>query len=286
VTVELRTAGQVLFRSTAAGSNGRLAAVPVAAPAGPRTVSALSCNRFFAAHGVGLCLRPDGPLTTYQLAQLSATLAVTREIPLVGVPNRARVSPSGRMLSWTVFVRGDDYDGDVFSTRAGILDTGTTELKDLSDFAVTLDGHAYQAADASFWGVTFASDDRHFYATMSTGHHRYLVAGDFAAGTLRTIASNVECPSLAPDGRRLVFKEAIGADPARGWRLSVLDLATLARTPLAETRSVDDQATWLDDHTVLYGLSRGQGSDVWAVAADGTGRPRLFIPDAASPAVL
>jgi hypothetical protein len=61
----------------------------------------------------------------------------------------------------------------------------------------------------------------------------------------------------------------------------------MARTPLAETRSVDDQAAWLGNDTVMYALRRaGRAADVWAVPADGTGKPALLIPDAESPADL
>jgi hypothetical protein len=67
----------------------------------------------------------------------------------------------------------------------------------------------------------------------------------------------------------------------------VLDLRTLRSTPLAETRSVDDQAAWLGDHTVMYAVKRGpKASDVWTVPADGSGAPALLIPDAESPADL
>lgn len=278
---------RLLFRSTAAGSFGRVATVPRSGAAGPRTVAGLACDRVYAAAGGAVCLRPDGPLVTYQLAVVDAHLAVRDTYPLVGVPNRARVSPSGHVLAWTVFVTGDSYNGGRFSTRVGMLDTSTGATVDtLETFAVTRNGRPYRAADLNFWGVTFA-DDRYFYATMSTAGHRYLVAGDVTARTVRTVAENVECPSLSPDGRRIAFKEALRGDPARGWRLTVLDLATLARTHLAETRSVDDQAAWFDDATVMYGLRRGKrDSDVWSVAADGTGRPVLLIPDAESPAAL
>jgi hypothetical protein len=66
----------------------------------------------------------------------------------------------------------------------------------------------------------------------------------------------------------------------------VLDLASGKETALAETRSVDDQALWRDDSTLLYALPRADsGSDVWSVPADGTGTPALLVPYAASPAV-
>src|SRR5439155_20865583 len=120
---------------------------------------------------------------------------------------------------------------------------------------------------------------------MSTAGHRYLVEGDIAAQTVRTIAQNVECPSLSADGKRIAFKSAIDGDPAKGWRLSVLDLASGARTPLAETRSVDDQPAWLDPNTISYAIPRSvNDSDIWAVPADGSRNPRLLIPDAESAA--
>jgi Tol biopolymer transport system component len=92
------------------------------------------------------------------------------------------------------------------------------------------------------------------------------------------IAEDVECPSLSPDATRLAFKLRKGGS----WRLHVLDLKTGRRTPLAETRSVDDQVEWLDDGRILYGY---QG-DVWVVPADGKGRPRVYLNDALSPAVV
>lgn len=287
-TVSLAPGPRLLFRSTADADRGHLDTVSLADPAGARTVSPLSCSRVYAGGGTGICLRPESGLATYQLVVLDARLASEREIPLVGLPNRARVSPDGRMLGWTVFVTGDSYNGGLFSTRAGILDTATGDLAaTLEDYSVFVDGLRYQAADLNFWGVTFTKDDNRFYATMSTAGHRYLVEGDFAAHTIRTVRDGVECPSLSPDGRRIAFKSAVDGDPAKGWRLSVLDLPSGATTSLAETRSVDDQAAWLDDHTVLYAIPRGKDhSDVWAVPADGSGTPRLLVPDGESPAAL
>ncbi|MBV1850066.1 TolB family protein [Catellatospora tritici] len=286
-TVTLRDPGRILFRSTAPESRGQLATVSAADPAGPRTVSALRCDRVYAAAGTGICLRPDGLLPTYQLVWLDADLGHAAEIPIVGVPNRARVSPSGRLLAWTAFVQGDSYHGGRFSTRTGLLDPATGTEYDLEQFTIILDGAPYRSVDVNFWGITVAADDDRFYATLATGGKRYLVEGDLRTRTVRTLAADVECPSLSPDGTRIGFKEAIGGDPARGWRVTVLDLATLARTPLAETRSVDDQVVWLDDGTIGYAVVREPGrSDIWTVPADGTGRPVLLIPDAESPAPL
>jgi hypothetical protein len=287
-TVSLSAGPRIVFRSTAPDSKGYLAEVSQADPGGPRSVSTLSCLRVYAAGGTATCLRQDGALATFQIVVLDSGLNTKKEIPLVGVPNRTRVSADGRLVAWTVFVAGDSYNNGRFSTRAGLIDLGTEDMIDSLEFlSVTLDGRPYTAPDLNFWGVTFADDDNTFYATMSTAGKRYLVAGDMAAKSVRTIAENVECPSLSADGRRIAFKSAIDGDPAKGWRLSVLDLASGARTPLAETRSVDDQPAWLAPDTLGYAVPRDTGdSDIWTVPADGSGSPRLLIPHAESPAAL
>jgi Tol biopolymer transport system component len=150
---------------------------------------------------------------------------------------------------------------------------------------VILNGRPYRARDLNVWGVTFAGADR-FYATVGSRGQTWLVRGDLAARTLTGLDRGVECPSLSPDGTRVAYKRRPDPDRA-AWRLHVLDLRTGRDVALAETRNVDDQAEWLDDGTVLYGLPRsGSATDVWAVPADGRGAPRVFIPDAWSPAVV
>ncbi|MBQ1013805.1 PD40 domain-containing protein [Micromonospora sp. M51] len=256
-------------------------------PAGPRTVGGLECLRVYAAAGTGVCLKPE-TAWSYQVVVLDAELRQTRAVGVPGLPNRARVSASGRMVSWTTFVGGDSYTSSGFSTRTGILDTVTGAIvASLEDFAITMDGRRHRNPDVNYWGVTFTADDNRFYATMSTGGRRYLVRGDVAARTVETLKENVECPSLSPDGTRLAFKEAIHADPAKGWRLSVLDLSSMRVTATAETRSVDDQAAWLDSGQLAYTLRRDDGQpDVWSVPADGSGTPALTIPGAESPSPL
>ncbi|MGW5053864.1 TolB family protein [Actinokineospora sp. NPDC004072] len=243
------------------------------------TGTGLSCHRFYAAGDAAVCLTAKPgipPMTTATV--VGRDLAQRHEVQFGGTPSRARVSPSGRMVSWTVFVSGDSYAGSDFSTRTGILDTRTGYLiKNMESIQLYLDGKRYHAPDVNFWGVTFTADDNRFYATVATRGQTYLVEGDLAAWTARTLRTNVECPSLSPDGTRIAFKKRVEPGP---WRLHVLDLATMRETPLAETRSVDDQAAWLDDRTVAYALP---GPDVWSIPADGTGAPELIAPGASSP---
>jgi dipeptidyl aminopeptidase/acylaminoacyl peptidase len=286
--VALDRPGQLVFRDAAPGpGSGRLAAVPLTDPAGPRTVSGLSCVRVYAAAGAGVCLTVErGAIPKINAVVLDRNLRAARRIRLTGAPSRARVSGSGRMISWTVFVSGDSYLSSGFSTRTGILDTRTGRATtNIENFTVYKDGARYRSVDVNYWGVTFAADDNRFYATLRTRGKTYLVAGDYARRTLHTLRENVECPSLSPDGTRLAFKKATG-EPTRPWRLHVLDLRTMRETPLAEQRTVDDQAAWLDDRTVMYGRVDGDTTNIWAVLADGTGTPRLLVKQAFSPAVI
>lgn len=290
VSLAVGGAPRVVFRSMAWGPHrDELAVAPAAAPDGPRVASGVKCLRFYAAAGTGICLQAKrGAVSdSYDAVVLDSRLRVTRRVPLAGIPTRARVSPSGHLVAWTVFVGGDSYAGSKFSTRTSVLDVRTGKLQStLEDDAITRDGRRLHAADANFWGVTFA-DDGHFYATLATGGHTYLVHGDIAARTVTTVLGNVECPSLSPDGTRVAFKKRVPGLPADApWRLYVLDLATLRQWPLAEPRSVDDQAVWSDDRTVAYSMPGDFGSDLYTVPADGSGAAHRLTTAALAPSWL
>ncbi|RCH69450.1 TolB-like translocation protein [Streptomyces sp. SDr-06] len=282
---------RIVFRNMAWGPHrDELSTVAAGDPAGPRTASGVKCLRFYAAAGTGICLQAErGTMTdAYRAVVLDASLKERAHYSLPGIPTRARVSPSGRWVAWTVFVGGDSYAGTNFSTRTAVLDTRTGRLTaSLEDFRAVLDGKEHHAADTNFWGVTFAADDQHFYATMATGGQTHLVRGDLATRTVTALHTNVECPSLSPDGTRIVYKKRVPGLPADApWRLYALDLATMHETPLAEPRSVDDQAVWQDDHTVAYALAGDYGSDLYTVPADGTGQPRRLLTAGLAPAYL
>ncbi|WP_018684617.1 PD40 domain-containing protein [Actinokineospora enzanensis] len=266
-------------------TNGMLSTVSATDTRGPRSITDRQCDRAYTANGTVACLVPVDALTATKLVVLDKDLHETKSVPLTGFPNRLKVSPDGRMVSWTVFLEGHSYATSGFSTRTGVLDTRTGQVVDsLEGFQATVEGKPHTAVDVNYWGVTFTDDDNHFYATLSTGGKRYLVAGDLAARTVRTLTANVECPSLSPDGTRVAYKSAIDGDPKKGWRLSVLNLATLESLPLAETHSVDDQSIWLDNTTIAYALQRDDGTnDVWSVPSNGTGTATLLIEGANSP---
>lgn len=151
-----------------------------------------------------------------------------------------------------------------------------------------MDGREYKSGDVNYWGVTFSKDDDTFYATLATAGQTHLVKGSISRRTVTTLAQNVECPSLSPDETRIAYKKRVQRG-ASLWREHVMDLATLREHPLAEKHSVDDQAVWLDDRTLAYGLpaeGAPDTTDLWTVPADGSGTPHLLAPGASSPSRL
>ncbi|MFI1395987.1 TolB family protein [Streptomyces sp. NPDC020681] len=273
------------FRDAA---TGRVARSP--GPDTPAVSGGPSCERFYAAAERALCLRklPGVPARTQALV-LDRGLREVRRVTVPGIPNRARVSASGQLLSWTTFATGDSYATSGFSTRTSILDLRTGYLiKSMEEIPLTVDGARYHAPDVNYWGVTFARDDNRFYATVSTRGRTYLVEGNLRNWSAKALRQNAECPSLSPDGTRIAFKKKVSDDPRAPWRLYVLDLADLREHQPAERRGVDDQAAWLDDATLGYALPGrdGRPSDIWSVPADGTGEPRLTVPGGSSPAYV
>jgi hypothetical protein len=242
--------------------------------------SELSCMRVYYAGGRGLCLAEGD--NGYEATIFDSSLHPLQQLPLAGLPSRARVSSDGRYGATTVFVDGHAYEKpNGFSTVTTIVDMHSgAELGNLEEFEVRKDGKPFEAVDFNFWGVTFsrANPDR-FYATLHTGPHYYLVEGSVFQREMHVLRDGVECPSLSPDGTRIAFKSRIAQDR---WRLEVLDLDTLEAHPVAERRSIDDQAEWLDERTLVY----SDGLDLYTVPADGSGAPRLVLRDASSPVSL
>ncbi|MBW6438623.1 hypothetical protein KZ829_33345 [Actinoplanes hulinensis] len=287
----VRAEPHLVFRSTALGAGyGKVAVVPLTAPDGPRTLTPASCERVYATAADAICLSAErGLVTTYQARLLGPSWTPVRDLPLTGIPSRARLSRDGTLAATTTFVFGDSYaNPGQFSTRTVVTRVDGEVVGDIEKFTLTVDGGVVTSPDKNLWGVTFLDGDR-FYATAASGARTWLVEGSLSARTVTALHDDVECPSLSPDRTRVAFKKH-GDLPAGKWRLAVHDLRTGAEILLAETRSVDDQVEWLDDRTVVYGLPRETAgtasSDVWRVPADGTGRPQLLIHDAWSPAVV
>jgi hypothetical protein len=285
----------LLFRQTLLGDTyGKLAFMHLDHPEAPAVVVNLRCDRVHFAAARGVCLTARrGVFTTYEAIIFDSSFQPLHTIPLRGTPSRVRVSADGRMAAMTVFVSGHSYVATGFSTHTSIIDlqTGAFIAPDLEKFTVWRDGERFHAIDSNFWGVTFGHNHHHFYATLGSGGHTYLIEGDPLTQTAWVRRSDIECPALSPDDTRVAFKKRGGGTwgPVT-WRLAVLQLATEQEWLLAETRSIDDQAEWLDDATVLYALpdptARSAAMHTWAVPADGGGKPRLLAAHAYSPVVV
>jgi hypothetical protein len=283
----------LMFRNATPGDLfGRVALVRLPVASGEtdtRFVTPLSCERVFYAAGTGLCLVSDETKlpVRYSGFTFDRTFATRHTFPLTGPPIRARVSADGRRAAFTVFERGHSYADESFSTRTTILDIPSGQsLGDLEQFTVRKDGQPFKAVDFNFWGLTFASDANHFYATLRSGGQRYLVSGAIDAREMTVVRADVECPSLSPDGRRIVYKHPLKGVMEVGWRLYVLDVASGEEHPLNQvSRSVDDQVDWFDNDHIVYHDSAPAGTGIWLLAIDDAAPPWLLLPDAYSPAV-
>jgi hypothetical protein len=260
----------------------RLAVAPLSNPNATRALADFKCDRVYFAAGNGLCLTATGPFGShYVLKIFDSSFKVRKQLTVVGIPSRTRISADGRLAAFTTFVNGDSYSPGKFSTRTSIIAMSDGEtVANLEEFKVTRDGRRFYNRNFNFWGVTFERDNDHFYATLGSGSQTFLVRGSIRARTMRVVYTHLECPSLSPDGKRIAFKRSLNSHGS--WRIYVLDLKTMRAHPLAETQSVDDQVEWRDNGHVLY----QRGMDLWVVRADGRGTPSRAVTEGWSPVVV
>jgi hypothetical protein len=278
----------VFLHSPGGDTYRQVAVVPLDAVDGQRYLTPLMCQRVYMSATEGLCMGNGQNANTFN-AQFQMGPAFQQP----GPATRARIAPNGNLGAMTWFVTGHSYADASYSTQTLLVDpkSGAT-VSDLEQYNITKDGAPFRAVDFNFWGVTFTPDASHFYATLASGGLTYLIRGDIASRTAEVLRGNVECPSLSPDGTRLVFKKRVDPESPREWRLAILDLATMQDSPLpGENHSVDDQVEWLDANHILYAL-QDEGppatiaQDIWVATLDGSEAPRKLLKGAMSPAVV
>ncbi|GAA4140896.1 hypothetical protein [Leifsonia shinshuensis] len=283
---------RLVFRDTSPGAHyGQVASVPLADPSAARTSTGLVCDRVYATHQNLMCLHTDsGTHTSFGATLYDAGGDVLNTWPLPGFPSRTRISPDSSLVAQTSFVTGSSYGTAGFSTQTTISAVSGIDYGNLEKFALIVNGQQV-TADHDIWGVTFSSDDNTFFATAMSEGRIWLVRGNLRARALVAVKDGAECPSLSPDGTRVAYKKNISTTATKHWTLAVLDFATGVEKelPIPPSVSVDDQAEWLDDGTLLYGLADPKApgdSNVYAVKADGSAAPTLFLRHAWSPSVV
>ena len=289
---KIESGPRIVFRHTGVDdSYGLIAMVPLDEPGGARAFVDIPCDRVAAWEGGAFCLATErGVVTKFRAHVLGPDWAVQRSRPVPGIPSRTRVSPDASLVATTSFVAGHSYMSTGFSTATEVHEiAGGQDWGNLERFTLTIGGREVRPADLNVWGVTFV-DNEVFYATAGSGDRTWLVRGDLDDRTLTSVTSDAECPAVSPDHTRVAFKIDLEPGAAKVWGLAVLDLASGERTVLQRgPRGVDDQAEWLDDNTLLYGLPRDDEAgvtDVWSLDTSSDAQPRLLIEQAWSPTVV
>jgi hypothetical protein len=262
---------------------------------GTRTLLNRTCMRVPIAKDHGVCLAESGGVlggafTTifFEADNLNADIKSYAR----ALPSRARISPNGTFSAVTAFVSGASYaDIAAETTTLVTIDEieSTRSVRGANQFTIDSGEARFNNLNPQYWGITFAADEDEIYLTGFFGDRPEIMHGTLNDIVIEPTDWVGSCLSLSPDGKTLVFKE-MTAD--NSFELVAVDLETNTQHKLGETRSVDDQVEWLDNDTILYALHPARGDtavqpefDIWMLDIAEGSEPKLFLPNADSPAV-
>ena len=253
-----------------------------AEPAKPTLGSWPASASYFAA-GRGLCLRKAGTLAGVAKVRIfDADLKPRRELPLHGLPSRARVSPDGRYGAITV-VRHRPLlrrPGQLLDPDDHLRHGERARGRRPRGLRRHEGRQGVRGRRLQLLGRDLRRDDDRFYATLGTGGETYLVRGRPRERTARCCARTSSARRCRPTAR--ASRSRSGSATPSGVAAARARPGHRQETPLAETRPIDDQAEWLDDDHVLYRV----GEEIWEVPADGTGQRAALHGRSDSPAVV
>ncbi|QAU34481.1 hypothetical protein [Janthinobacterium sp. 17J80-10] len=261
-----------------------------------RRPTTLACERVHLARQSIFCLGTPqqgsvGAGLTYAVTDFRLETVFSGKMPMGMAVSRARVSPDATHAGSTVFIAGHAYGAASFATQALVIDLRQRRLSmpPLENWNIFQNNVQISSKDMNLWGVSF--DPRNpdlFYVTAAIKEKPYLARGSISARRIDLLRPDIECPSVSPDGSKLAFKKRQGKT---GWAPAVLDLASGRETVFQESRSIDDQIEWLDNHTLVYELNSprmmGVKTDLRQIdIRQPQNSSQLWLENAASPAIL
>jgi len=259
-------------------------------PDGTREILNNTCMRSHAANGIGVCIDKTS-LTGYTSTLLN--LSSPDLLPLGNwgtlLPSRIRVSADASYATTTVFTSGSSYqDVAGFSTFVEFFDLENRDnVLELEDFSYTKSNSRFGDIAGDFWGVTFTPEND-FYATFGIDDQIEIIKGSIEDKEIEPTGILGSCPSVSPDGKTMVYKKMVDNE----FQLVAIDLETNVTTEIGEISNIDDQVEWLDNDTILYALHTNEIAedvqpefDIWSIDIAAGSEPKLFLPNADSPAV-
>ena len=283
---------RIVFRNTASGAGyGLVASVPLSDPAAARTVTSQACDRVYATERLR-----DVPARRPRRrdhVQCDAVRPVVEGGEVVAVAGHPEPHPHLARLE----ARRADVVHHRFVLRNGRLLDPDHDLVDVRNGLRQhreLPVHRRRQGGDGGRPQLLGGDLRARTTTRSTRRGPRPGTPGWCAATWprarsRRSTRRRSARRCHPTARRSPTRRTY-RPPARRTGRSPCSTSRAAKRRCSPiTDNVDDQALWLDDSTLLYGLTNPKvvgDSNIWSVAIDGASAPRLFLAHAWSPSIV